>query len=1106
MMVMSLKTLTNSLQVFDIQRTCVHDGPGIRTTIFFQGCNLRCLWCQNPEGLAFRGQATSQNNYSIEDIMDVVLRDKKYYFSSNGGVTLSGGEPFLQEPENLLSLLKMLKQENIKVAVESSFHAPWEVINEAAPYIDLFLVDLKLVGDEELHVQYTKREPTLIHENIRKLLDLEAEVKFRMVMIPGYTDGEDNISATSEFLKSMGYNSIELLKYHNLYEDKAERLGLEYEPLNITMEKSQASLEEGIKLFPKYGIKAESTYLDSPPSPAEFTERVKEIHKTIKNTKPAVCIEDARLRTEYYKNYGFKKPYKEGEFAKPGSIHRAECLAYVLKNKETKIYPRELLVGNFTSSRVGGRTWPEYISAGSAMQLIKANNRKPVAFQSSLKDNFTFLTEVAPYWIHHSQVSKLWPDLAQLGLLAARTTEWNIGMNFNILAIGHYIVNFERILSLGTSGMIEEIEEKKKEMPESTHNFYNGAIIALEGLEQFGQKYAEHLWALCTEESDSQRRQELEELAEICEHVPRYPARTFHEALQSMLFLQIALCLESYENAISFGRLDQILYPYYKEDIQEERITYEKAKELLSLFILKMDELVLVNNGDNFPEMFRLFETISTDQAYTFGGVDQNGADATNDITYMLIDICELQPRAADPAARIHEDSPNEYLERLAEVYLSGCPLPQVFSDKVYIDSLLKHYPTTLEDARNYSIVGCVEPLASDDHFGNTDCANMNLAMPFLQALKGQTHDLWNFERTDSRIKLATNFAHHISRERASINRLVNRGSTKLRERRNLQKGVYNYQPPSSMEDLVERFQKRLNQLAKSILADHKKMEESHRENFPTPLSSSLYRGCIESGKDILEGGTTINSSGIQAIAVTDVADSLHAIEEVVFKNNLYSINDVIKAIDDNFEGEENQEIREALLKVPKFGDDHSSRATQWVNKVMEIYNNALDSAGSDPRNGRYSAGYYALNLANMFGQNTPALPSGRLEGVPFANSITPHYGKEQSDLLSALNSIAGIDFAEHAENGTTATLTIDSSLFPGEEGKKNLVSIFKTFLTSGGMQLQPNVVNREMLLDAYENPEKYPDLLVRIAGYCEYFNNLSDDMKWHVINRTQYS
>ena len=172
----------------------------------------------------------------------------------------------------------------------------------------------------------------------------------------------------------------------------------------------------------------------------------------------------------------------------------------------------------------------------------------------------------------------------------------------------------------------------------------------------------------------------------------------------------------------------------------------------------------------------------------------------------------------------------------------------------------------------------------------------------------------------------------------------------------------------------------------------------------------------------------------------------------------------------------------------------------------MEIFNGALDSVENHPRKGRYSAGYYALNLANIFGKNTPALPSGRLKGVPLANSIMPHYGMRQNDLFSALNAVAGAEFAEHAENGVTATLSIDAGLFPGREGVKNLAALFKTFLTEGGMQLQPNVLDRNILLDAYKNPEKYPDLLVRIAGYCEYFINLSDEMKKDIINRSYYS
>ena len=165
-----------------------------------------------------------------------------------------------------------------------------------------------------------------------------------------------------------------------------------------------------------------------------------------------------------------------------------------------------------------------------------------------------------------------------------------------------------------------------------------------------------------------------------------------------------------------------------------------------------------------------------------------------------------------------------------------------------------------------------------------------------------------------------------------------------------------------------------------------------------------------------------------------------------------------------------------------------------------------MDSVPNCPRNGRYSAGYYALNVCSVYGKNTPALPSGRLKGVPLANSIIPNYEFEQSDLLSSLNSIAGVNFTEHAENGATATLTIDSALFQGPDGVKKLANIFKTFLTTGGMQLQPNVINREVLLDAYKHPEKHPYLMVRIAGYCAYFNELSEEMKQVIINRTCYS
>ena len=1090
-------TPPDKLRVLKIQRTCVHDGPGIRTTIFFRGCNLRCLWCQNPEALAFRGEITPICNYSIDDIMEVVSRDKEYYFSTSGGVTLSGGEPLLQDTDSLIRLLQLFKKANIKVSVETSLYVPWENISRIAPYIDLFLVDLKVVGDDSLHVKYTKQDSTLIHSNIKQLIDLKADIKFRMVMLPGFNDNQSNIQAAADFLKSINYDSIELLKYYNMYEDKAKRLGLEQVSLNITPEQSLASVKNGVELFRSYGIKAENIDLDFPGHQTVFTQRVMEIQNDIRESGRALCIEVSKLKTKYYKKNGFSKPTP---------IHRSERLSYVLKNKTVKIYPQELLVGNFTSKRVAGQVWEEQYGILMISFLYKINRQSPVSFQCSFKERMYFYFKIFPFWLKHGLIRKVYQKLSDFMLMLARSSEMIAGFNNNMAAIAHFIVNFERILTLGTTGLIEEIRAKQKEKPGNNQDFYNGAIIALEGLEAFAQRYADSLLNLSINESDPARRRELTEMADICKHVPKYPARTYHEALQSMIFLQIALCTEAYENAVSFGRLDQILYPYYKKDKEAGRITYEKAKELLCLFVLKMDECILVNDGDSYLNVSKLFETLSTDQAVTFGGVDKEGNDATNDITYMLIDACELQPLAINMTARINKKSPDKYLDRLAEIYINGCPMPELFSDAIYIESLQKHYNTTLENARNYAIVGCVEPNASDDHFGNTDCANMNLALPFLQAMKGQEHDLWNYSVRDQMEKITTKFIEYNFKGKNIFSRAIISRRNKKLKKLNIKKGLYIYNPPSGMDELLERFQKRLNHLATSILTDHQQIEKVLRENFTTPLASSLYKGCIERGKDVYEGGTTFNSSGIQAIGVTDVADSLHAINEVVYKKKLYTISDIINAIENNFEGEDNQKIRTDLLAVTKFGDDSSREAAEWVTRVMRIYNNALDSVENCPRNGTYSAGYYALNVSDRYGKKTQALPSGRLKGVPLANSVTPHYGMETSDLFSSLNSIADVNFTDYAANGTTVTFTIDAALFQGKAGVRNLASIFKTFLTKGGMQFQPNVINREILLDAYKNPEKHKYLMVRVAGYCAYFNELSDELKTIIINRTCYS
>jgi len=1084
------------LRVLKIQRTCVHDGPGIRTVIFFPGCHLRCLWCQNPEAIHARPEGAQGARSAVSDILQLVLRDKAYYESTGGGVTLSGGDPLLQDPDRLLPLLQRLREENVHVAAETSLHVPWKNVERLAPHIDLFLVDLKIVGDDVQHRRCTGKDARLIRANIQKLLGLNALVKFRMVMVPGHNDTEENLRAAAAFLRSHGHHRVELLKYHSMYEDKAARLGIALKPLRIGNEQAVASVRSAVDAFGRFGIRAECLALEAPRHQAEFPDRVHRVQKAIRESPHSLCFEVSKLKTAYYRKNGFRKP---------NPVHRAERLAYVLRNKQVILYPDELLVGNFTSKRRGGQIWEEHYGALFVLTLHQIHRQKPVSFQCSWQDRLQFYTRIAPLWARHALMSKVYKSPRDLLLGVARLSEMNVGFNNNLAAIAHFIVNYERLLQLGTTGIIREIETAKRENPGHNQAFYEGAVIALRGLEAFAERYARRLAEAVRQEADPVRRRELEAMAAVCRHVPRHPARTYHEALQSMLFLHIAICIESFENAISPGRLDQILHPYYLRDKEAGIIDYARARELLALFILKMDEALLINDGDTYMRLGRLFETMSTDQTVTAGGLGRDGRDATNELTYALLDICELQPYAVNMTARIHPGSPAEYLDRLAEVYINGAPMPALYNDEIYVDTLQRHYDTTAEDARNYAIVGCVEPNASDDHFGNTDCANMNVALPFLQALKGEEDDLWNFGVPDQIEKLLTKFVEYHFQGDGRLSRAVASGYASARQR--YKKGrASRPNPPADMPELLARFQERLNRLATSILTDHQRIEAAIRRDFATPLASALSRNCVATGKDVNEGGARFNSSGIQAVGITDVADSLHALDEVVFRKRLYTLHDVIDAMDHDFRGgPRHQEIRETLLAVPKFGEDGSPAAAAWVNRTLQVYVDALKQVPGCPRDGIYTAGYYALNVNDVYGKKTPSLPSGRLRGVPLANSVAPHYGMQATDLLSALNSVAGVDFARYAPNGTTVTFTIDAALFQGTDGVRNLSSIFSTFFRNGGMQFQPNVISRDMLLDAYRHPEKYPYLLVRVAGYCAYFNDLSDDLKKIIIHRTCY-
>ncbi|HEY3360013.1 MAG TPA: pyruvate formate lyase family protein [Polyangia bacterium] len=1056
-----------ALAVLNVQRTCVHDGPGIRTVVFFRGCNLRCRWCHNPEAQAFAEGGARGAWSSVADLMGVIAKDREYFAGTHGGVTLSGGEPLMQRRADLLGLLQELKREQIDVAVETAGDVPWEAFAAVMLYVDLFLFDLKAVGDDDLHVQLTERHGLPIAENIRRLVAAGANVRFRMCVVPGHNDSAANIAATARLLASIGHPAISLLRYYNLHEDKARRLGLSQPRLHLDNQRSLEALERAAQGFTALGIAVDHPSLQAGRHAATFTQRVRALQSAIRGSGYSVCIESALLKTRFYKKRGFQEPTK---------VQRAQLLRYLLKHKTITVHPGELLVGNYTAKRVGGNVWVEYFGAAMAATLWQIDRQKPVPFECSAADKVLFYSYILPFWAKHGLIGKVFPKAAELGLFSARMLEKKVGFNNNMAAIAHYIVNSERMLRLGTRGIAEEVRAKREAGDGTAADFYDSVLIALKALEELAARYARRLGELSREETDTVRAAELSQMAEACRRVPAHPARTFAEALQCILLLHVGLCTESFENAISFGRLDQILHPYYQADVAAGRLDYVRAKELLACFVLKLEEVILVNDGNSAFQLSKLFETVSTDESLTIGGVDAEGHDCVNDVTYMILDTCELRPVGINMTARIHRGSPARYLERIAEVYLNGSPMPALYNDHVYTEMLQRHYPVTAAQAHDYAIIGCVEPNASNDHFGNTDCANVNVTLPFLQALWGDETPLWRSGAVDHLGTQALRFLADDCR------------------------------PPRSMDELLARYQARMNEVVAALLADHARIEKALARHLTTPLCSSLSEGCIATGKDVYEGGARFNTSGIQAVGITDVADSLLAIEEVVYRKPLFTLDDVIRAADADFRGERGEQIREALLAAPKFGDDASAAPAGWVNRVLDIYVKALTAVRHETRDGRYMAGYYGLNVNRVYGLRTPALPSGRLSGTPLANSLCPHYGMQQVDLTSSLNAVALVDFARYAPNGATLTSTIDAGLFPGERGVRNLAGLIAGYFRQGGMQFQPNLVSREMLLDAYQHPEKYKNLVVRIAGYCAYFNDLSDELKKEIIDRTYYA
>ena len=771
-------------------------------------------------------------------------------------------------------------------------------------------------------------------------------------------------------------------------------------------------------------------------------KRFSRIKNELLSSPVMLCTERAELITEFFKKHDNKK--------EPMVIRKARALKYLLQNKSARIFSDELIVGNVGNKRKSAILQPELAGVFMCEELLWIDRRKTNPYPVPWADRIKLLTKVIPYWLTRNMIIRAFSGrilhlmnyvVEQLGATRYLINEAG--------GIGHFLPNYEKMLKLGIKGYLELMSKNDTDLSRA-------ARIACDGVADYAEHLALEAESLARKEDDPVRAKELSEIARICRKVPSGPAETFQEALQSLWLTHLCVCLEGINSAVSLGRIDQYLYPYYKQDIEAGRISRDNALELALCFSAKTTE-----------HMFLLSERTSqyhggylVAQAATVGGMDSEGSDAVNDLTYLFLDVMELAGlRDPNYMARIHKGSPKEYIARAVDVARKGNAVPGLFNDEPTIASLTAH-GLPLKEARNYGVVGCVEPSLPGKSFFSTDAALFNLPLCLVLALnKGRR--LHTRRRTGSATKDPATY--------------------------------------TSMNQVLDALRSQVDHMVDRMIADLQIIEKGNRDYHPTPLSSMLVDGCLEAGRDVTAGGAQYNSSGIQGVGIADVADSLSALNEVVFKKKKYTIKDVINAMRSEFD---DAPILLAELKgAAKFGNDREE-PDRYADMVAHIYHDSL-SRYRNTRGGPYVPGFYSSTCHVGFGTRTEALPSGRRSGEPFAASLGCCNSCDREGPTALLNSIARVD-STLAANGYALNLRFDSPTLAGDKGLNILTALTEGFFASGGMEMQLNVVDPEMLIDAKAHPGKYPGIVVRVAGYCAYFDELPDTVKDEIINRTR--
>ena len=792
---------------------------------------------------------------------------------------------------------------------------------------------------------------------------------------------------------------------------------------------------------------------------------------------------------------------------KPVIMRRALAFEHILDNIPIIIRDEELVVGSTTIAPRGCQTYPEfsYKWLEAEFETVAARKADPFYIAEQTKKD---LLEADAYW-----EGKTTSELAT----ALMTEETKKAIEHNIFTpgnyfyngVGHVTVQYDKVLAVGYRGIIAQMQEELEKCNPgdadycTKSQFLKAAIISCEAVIRYADRYADLAEKEAAACSDGARKRELLQIASNCRRVPGYGAESFYEACQSFWFVQQLLQLESSGHSISPGRFDQYMYPYYKKDLDAGKCTREFAQELIDCIWVKLNDLNKCRDAASAEG----FAGYSLFQNLIVGGQDKYGCDVTNDLSFMCITASKHvflpQPSLS---IRVWNKSPHDLLLKAADLTRTGIGLPAYYNDEVIIPSLMSR-GLTLEDAREYNIIGCVEPQKAGKTEGWHDAAFYNMCRPLELVFSNGWDKGEKISIETGRVEDMTTF-----------------------------------------DEFYDAYKKQMDYNISLLVNADNAIDVAHAARCPLPYLSCMVDDCIRRGKTVQEGGAVYNFTGPQGFGVANMADSLYAVKKLVFDEKKVTLAEYKRALAMNYgqgfdavsageivteilrEMESNgisadesqiagmitavmqmelpaedkkkyEELLAMINEVPKFGND-IEEVDMFARDVAYTYTRPLLNY-YNPRGGQFQAGLYPVSANVPLGAQTGATPDGRLAHTPVADGVSPSAGKDVYGPTAAANSVSKLDHGI-ASNGTLFNQKFHPTALSGEKGLENFVALIRSYFDQKGSHMQFNVVDRETLLDAQAHPEKYAHLVVRVAGYSALFTTLSKSLQDDIIRRTE--